>query len=96
MPHMFSDLGATIQDTAAMSKAELDFRMEASQPVTFEIGNCSRVADVVMLVAVTVLVLAVRLLFFLLFFFFFASADAAAVGVGQRLPLSLSLSLWWW
>ena len=29
MPHMFSDLGATIQDTAAMSKAELDFRMEA-------------------------------------------------------------------
>ncbi|CAL1167735.1 unnamed protein product [Cladocopium goreaui] len=29
MPHMFSDVGATIQDTAAMSKAELDFRMEA-------------------------------------------------------------------
>ncbi|CAK9101395.1 ABC1 family protein C10F6.14c [Durusdinium trenchii] len=29
MPHMFSDLGATIQDTAAMSKAELDFRVEA-------------------------------------------------------------------
>ena len=25
---MFSDLGATIQDTAAMSKAELDFRVE--------------------------------------------------------------------
>ena len=75
---MFSDLGATIQDTAAMSKAELDFRMEASQPFTFEIGNCSRVADVVMLVAVTVLVLAVRLLFFLLFFFsFFASAVSA-------------------
>ena len=28
MPHMFSDVGATIQDTAAMSRAELDFRVE--------------------------------------------------------------------
>ncbi|CAJ1378705.1 unnamed protein product [Effrenium voratum] len=29
IPHLFSDLSSTIQDTAEMSKAELDFRVEA-------------------------------------------------------------------
>ena len=34
MPHMFSDISQTIRDTAAMSKAELDFRLEATRALT--------------------------------------------------------------